>query len=266
MHNRSLPYGVAILSMVVALILMLLLDPWLSMTQSPFLLFFGGVMVSAWYGGKGPGVFATLLSAFAANYFFIGSPSKLELDPSTISRMVIFILEGTFISILSGTLLTNQRKLNKNLQLLQASEAKFRRLFDSNIIGVIFADIHGAITDANDAFLKMMGYTREEVLAGRLRWDEMTPPDLRHLDQPALEELITNGKHTPYEKEYFHKDGHRVPIMVGTALLEDESRENVISFILDLTHRKQAQKALRESEEKYRQIVETANEGIWLGC
>jgi PAS domain S-box-containing protein len=264
MRNRLLPYGVAILSIVVALILMLLLDPWLSMTQSPFLLFFGAVMVSAWYGGKGPGIFATLLSAFVANHFFISSSSKLELDPINTSRVLIFILEGIFISVLSDTLLTNQKQVKKSLQLLQASEAKFRRLFDSNIIGVIFADTHGAITDANDAFLNMMGYTREDVLAGRLRWDEMTPPDLRHLDVPALEELFTRGTHTPYEKEYFHKDGHRVPIIVGAALLEDESREHAVCFILDLTHRKQAQKALRESEEKYRQIVETANEGIWL--
>jgi PAS domain S-box-containing protein len=263
-RNRLLPYGVALFSIVVALVLMLVLDPWLEMTKSPFLLFFGAVMLSAWYGGHKPGVFATLLSAFVANYLFMGSRYELALDAINISRMLIFILEGILISSLLGALLKAQKRTQQSLQLLQVSEAKFRRLVDSDIIGVVSCDIYGAITEANNAFLKMVGYTQEDVLAGRVRWDEMTPPDLHHLDVPAYEELITKGKNTPYEKAFIAKDGRRVPIVVGAALIEDESRENVIAFVLDLTRLKQTERALRESEEKYRRIVETANEGIWL--
>ncbi|ARV60345.1 hypothetical protein BZZ01_18460 [Nostocales cyanobacterium HT-58-2] len=264
-RNRLLTYGVAIVSIVIALVLMVVLDPWLEMTKSPFLLFFGAIMLSAWYGGHKPGVFATLLSALTANYLFMGnSRYEFALDAINISRVLIFILEGILISTLSGALLKAQKRTQQSLQLLQVSEAKFRRLVDSDIIGVVSCDIYGAITEANNAFLKMVGYTQEDVLAERVRWDDMTPPDLRHLDVPAYEELMTKGKNSPYEKAFIAKDGRRVPIIVGAAIIEDESRENVISFVLDLTRLKQTEKALRESEEKYRRIVETANEGIWL--
>ncbi len=120
---------------------------------------------------------------------------------------------------------------------LKASEAKFRRLVNSNIIGVISYDIHGAVTAANDAFLNTVGYTHEDLLAGQIRWDEMTPPDLRHLDNPAHQELITEGKNTPYEKALVGKQGQRVPVLVGAALLEDNPKQ-VISFILNISDRK----------------------------
>ncbi|WP_051469917.1 PAS domain S-box protein [Fischerella sp. PCC 9605] len=244
-RNRLLPYGVTALGVAVALLFMQLLNPWLPMTQSPFLLFFAAVTVSAWYGGRGPGIFATLLSALFANYFFIVPVYKFTLDPLSFSRLLIYILESILISVLCGALRTAQQRTQKSLNLLKVSEAKFRRLVDSNIIGVVFADTRGAITEANDAFLKMTGYTREDVLTGRVRWDEMTPPDLSDLDAHAIEEIMTTGKCTPFEKAYFHKDGHRIPILVGAALLEDESRENVISFILDLSDRKQAEQRQR---------------------
>lgn len=146
---------------------------------------------------------------------------------------------------------------------LRRSEAKFRRLVDSNIIGVILATIDGAITDANDAFLKTIGYTRQEVLGGQVRWDEITPPELRHLDVLALEELIAKGTHTPYEKVYIAKDGRRVPILVGAALLEDRSRQNAISFILDLTQRKQAEEAVRENAERLNLALAVSCLGDW---
>ncbi|HEY9604808.1 MAG TPA: PAS domain S-box protein [Allocoleopsis sp.] len=244
MRSQLKTYGAAIGAVVLALLLMLLLDSWISMTRSPFLLFFGAVTVSAWYGGREPGILATLLSAAIANYFFIHSSDRHSLSLVENSRVLAFILEGIFISILCGALRTAQRQAQQSLHQLQASEAKFRRLVESNIIGVVTANTRGAITEANDAFLNMVGYTREEVLAGRVRWDEMTPPELRHLDEPALAELSARGKHTPYEKEFFHKEGHRVPIWVGAALLEDESRENAISFILNLSDRKHTEKSL----------------------
>jgi PAS domain S-box-containing protein len=251
MRSQLRAYGAAIGAVILALLLMLLLDPWISMTHSPFLLFFGAVTVSAWYGGREPGVLATLLSAIVANYFFIDSPHQLSLHLAGSSRIFLFILEGILMSALCGGLRTAQQRTEQSLHKLQASEAKFRRLAESNIIGVICADTKGAIAEANDAFLKMVGYTYDDVLAGRVRWDEMTPSDLRHLDQPALEELMTRGTHTPYEKEYLHKDGHRVPILVGSALLEDESGQNVISFILDLSDRKRAEEELTQSQQLF---------------
>jgi PAS domain S-box-containing protein len=140
---------------------------------------------------------------------------------------------------------------------LRKSEAKFRRLVDANIIGVISANVQGVITDANDAFLRMIGYTSEEVFSGKVRWDEMTPPDLKHLDVFAIEELLTCGATTPYEKEFFHKDGHRVPILLGAALVEDDPN-NIISFILDITERKRVQQDLQQTLQTLSTLVQAS--------
>ena len=146
---------------------------------------------------------------------------------------------------------------------LRQSEAKFRRLFDSNIVGIIFLDLSGNIFDANDAFLEMVGYTREDLRARKLRWDTMTPPEYAPLDQRSIEELRTSGVCTPFEKEYIRKDGSRVPVLLMGALLEG-SQDKAVSFILDLTERKQAIEALQESEERFRHMADTAPVLIWM--
>jgi PAS domain S-box-containing protein len=146
---------------------------------------------------------------------------------------------------------------------LRQSEAKFRRLFDANIVGIIFPDLSGNILEANDAFLEMVGYTREDLRAGRVRWDTMTPPEYKPLDELSIEELRTSGVCTPFEKEYIRKDGSRVPVLLIGALLEGE-RERTVSFILDLSDRKQAIAQLRESEARFRHLADTAPVLIWM--
>ncbi|MBD1840414.1 response regulator [Coleofasciculus sp. FACHB-64] len=128
---------------------------------------------------------------------------------------------------------------------LQESEARFRCLVESNIIGIIFADFRGNITEANDAFLQMVGYEREELPTGGLRWDEITPPEYRHLDEDAIAQFLSSGNCTPYEKEFISKDGRRVPVMIGAALMEP-SQPNVVGFVLDITERKQADRKIQE--------------------
>jgi PAS domain S-box-containing protein len=125
---------------------------------------------------------------------------------------------------------------------LRRSEARFRRLFETNIIGVMFSDIYGNITDANGAFLHMTGYTRAEL---PLRWDKMTPPEWFHLSELAIEQLVRNGSVKPMEKEYIRKDGTRVPVLIGGALLDRENWRCVF-FVLDLTQRRLAEEQVRE--------------------
>ncbi len=141
---------------------------------------------------------------------------------------------------------------------LQRSEAQFRRLVESDVIGVITADIHGNITEANDAFLKMVGYSREEL---PLRWDEMTPPEWRSLDEQATETLLKTGRTTPWEKEYLRKDGSRVPILVGVAIL-DVKKRTCICPILDLSDLKRTEVELRRSEANLSALIENAQEAI----
>ena len=100
---------------------------------------------------------------------------------------------------------------------LERSESRFRRLSDSNMIGIVFADLSGRITEANDYFLDMVGYTRDDLAAGRIQWTALTPPEYVEQDENAIRELEVSGVCRPYEKEYIRKDGSRVPILVGVA-------------------------------------------------
>lgn len=132
-------------------------------------------------------------------------------------------------------------------------EARFRRLADSNVQGVIFANMKGEIIKANDAFLHIVGYTRKDMEAGRLNWAALSPPEYAGADRHAVAETVATGVFTPYEKEYLRKDGTRVPILIGGAAFEDDSGEGVC-FVIDLTKRKQAESALKSSQAQLRAL------------
>jgi PAS domain S-box-containing protein len=382
-------YGVTVLAVVLAMLLMLLLNHWVAMAQSPFLMFFGAVMVSAWYGGMGAGLFATFLSALLSTYFFIYPTYSLHHDVSDYLRVSLFLVEGILISVLCETLRATNRRLEVNLRKLRVSEERYRRLldtayegiwildvqgrinyanqrmaqmlgysvedivgrpivdfmdeevrsdakqnlerrkqgkkdqydfrfcrqdgsklwtmvstnpifsergefqgelammtdvsdrkqteealrrsesrlqrlFDSNMIGIAFWNVDGFITDANDAYLRLAGYTREEFAKlGRISWTELTPPEYKHLDERAIQETLITGVSNVYEKEYLTRDGTRVSIVLGVALLENSQHDGV-AFVLDITERKRAESALRESQERFRQMAETIQDVFWL--
>lgn len=146
---------------------------------------------------------------------------------------------------------------------LRESEKRFRRLVESNIFGVSFSDFNGSIHYANDYFLRLLGYEQEDLLAGKVRWDEITPAEFLHLDAQAAAELKERGVCNPYEKEYIRKNGSRVPILIGAALLQEAQQQEIIGFILDLSDRVSAEAALRQSEERYRTFIQQSSEGIW---
>ena len=130
---------------------------------------------------------------------------------------------------------------------LEQREAKIRRLVDANIIGIFIRDLEGRILEANDAFLQMVGYDREDLAAGRLRWTELTPPDWRNRNAQAVAEVKMTGRVQPFEKEYFRKDGSRVPVLIGVANFEEGGDEGV-AFVLDLTERRRAEAEAREMQ------------------
>jgi PAS domain S-box-containing protein len=131
---------------------------------------------------------------------------------------------------------------------LRRSEARFRCLADSGMIGLQVGDGEGRIVAANDAFLALVGYTREDLAAGRVNWAAMTPPDYAAQDTRAQEQLEATGACAPFEKEYVRKDGSRVPVLIGGAALEEEEgvAHTAIFFVLDLSERKRTEEALRE--------------------
>ena len=148
---------------------------------------------------------------------------------------------------------------------LAEREAKIRRLVDANIIGIFIrsipGEVDGPIVEANDAFLRMVGYDREDLVSGRINWPELTPPEWRDRDARAVAEMRTTGTVPAYEKEYFRKDGSRVPVLVGAASLENGTYS--VAFVLDLTERKAAEEALRESEERFRTLTQFSFEVYW---
>ena len=139
---------------------------------------------------------------------------------------------------------------------LRQSESKFRSIVNSNIIGIIFWDINGNITDANDFFLNTVNYTRDDLLSGRINWQEMTPPEYQSLDAEKVAELMATRTAFPFEKEYVRSDGTRVPVLLGGAFLEG-SQEFGVSFVLDISDRKHAESELQKHQELLESIVKT---------
>ena len=139
-------------------------------------------------------------------------------------------------------------------KLASGLEAKIRRLVEANVVGIVMWNLEGAITGANEAFLQMVQYGREELASGHIRWTDLTPAEWRDRDARALTELTKVGTVQPYEKEFFRKDGSRVPVLVGGASFEAGGNEGV-AFVLDLSERKR-------SEERYRIVVETASDAV----
>jgi len=119
-------------------------------------------------------------------------------------------------------------------------EAKFRRLFDSNLIGVFVSDFAGTFLDANDAFLDLLGYTREELLAGTMQRDALNPSEFHYLSQNAVKALQETGASGTYETEYLHKSGRRIPVLVAVTRIEQT--ETCIGFVLDISASKELDK------------------------
>ena len=219
----------------------------------------------------GQGFFERLDQVFATGQTFVGKEVPAQLDRhgnGTLEEGVFnFVYQPIFDShgavegvITFGFEVTDQvvarrqaEALAENLKAqqlaLKKSEARFSRLVEANIIGVFLADSHGTILEANDAFLKMVGYTREDLQKGLLHWGEMTPPEYLEQDEQVLQALASTGSCAPFEKVYIRKDGSRVPILLGAAQLESDALAWVC-FVLDLTESKQIEALLRQQAEE----------------
>jgi PAS domain S-box-containing protein len=146
---------------------------------------------------------------------------------------------------------------------LQQSTALLGRLRDANVLGVVVAGVH-RVYDANDAYLDMIGYQRDDLEAGRLTWPEISPPEWADVQDKALGELQRTGVCLPYEKDYVHKDGHRVPVLIGSAVI---SRDPLrwTSFVVDLSARQRAEReraALLERARANRAEAKSARERL----
>ncbi len=377
-------YCLAGLAVAIALVIMLILDSWISMSKTPFMLFFSAVMVSAWYGGLKPGIFATCLSIVFIDYFFLEPTYTLNFDPPNLVRIILFLLQGVIISIVCNLFKNSKRRSEINFHKLKSSEQRFRltlksadilifhqdielryqwiynhhnperakeilgksdydlfpaseaeqltkikrrvietnlpaheevcltvngktcyydliieplqinsaviegiscaavnisqrkqteqalrkselrfqKLYQSNIIGIISGDKDGKIITANDAFLQIVGYSREDLNSGQLELDVLNPSEYQEITKKAIQESLVSGSFAPYEKEYFRKDGNLVSVLVAGIKLED-SLEAGVGFVIDLTERKRIEGVLRETEERLQFALAAAEAVAW---
>jgi PAS domain S-box-containing protein len=159
------------------------------------------------------------------------------------------------VALLTTKATLSKQELQQALAALRQSETHFRRVAESNMIGILFWDAQGRITEANDTLLKLIGYDREELRAGQISWRDMTPIEYQYLDDQAMAELTQSGSCNPFEKEYIRRDGSRVPVLIGAAMLE-ESVDRGVAFVLDITERKQAEADLQKAYAELEQRVE----------
>jgi len=136
----------------------------------------------------------------------------------------------------------------------KTAEDKIRRVVEAGILGIFIANVEGQIVEANQAFLQMLQYDRQDLVSGRLRWPDLSPAEWRERDERALTEALATGAMQPYEKEYLRKDGSRVPVLLGAALFE--GRNDGVVFVLDLSEQKRAQGKIRGQEIELRQILD----------
>ncbi len=155
---------------------------------------------------------------------------------------------------------TGQRRMEAALQ---ESSALLGQLREANVLGVVVSSEQGAY-DANDAFLAIIGYSREDLAAGHISYPAITAPESAGYDRDAFEQLLAKGAFQPYEKEYLHRDGHRVPVLVGGAAVDSDPLRWV-TFVVDLTARQRAEQeraALLAREQAARAEADSTREQL----
>jgi PAS domain S-box-containing protein len=219
---------------------------------------------------EGQGIFELLDQVYATGQPYVGTEMRIELDrPRTGQREVRYFnfvyqplrnseggVDGILIHAVEVTEQVHRR------QKIQESESRLQRLVNSNVIGVSFTHADGAIIDANERLLRMLGYARDDVAAGRLSWSTLTPPEYAARDREAVQEIKREGAVSqPYEKEYFDKDGNRIPVLVGGAAL-NAARNEIVTFVIDMRPHKQLERELRQAKGQLEAILQNAGDGI----
>ena len=147
---------------------------------------------------------------------------------------------------------------------VRRSEARLQRVFESNVVGMIRWDLdRSLILEANDTFLKMTGYTHNDVAAGRLNFRDMTPPDWTPRNEEGIRTIRSDGYASPYEKEYFRKDGSRLPLIIAGTRFEDSASEGM-SMLIDISKSKRAEEALQRSVEQVQTLMDTLPVGVFV--
>jgi PAS domain S-box-containing protein len=265
-------YGVAVLTVAIAFLLKLLLN-FVITHESPFLVFFGAVLVSARYGGMGAGLLATFLSALVSDYFFL-SPGYSFINPDLGQnlRLFLFVTEGILISEVVASLNAAKRRANLskqealyNQEFLRQSEERFRLLIeDVKDYAIFMINTDGRIISWNAGVERIFGYQEAEIIGQQFSCI-FTAVDIQ-TGQPEqeLDKAVATGR-ADDERWHLCKDGTTFWASgVVTALRDDAG--NLLGFtkvVRDITERKQAEDALRLSDERLRLALEVNQASTW---
>ncbi|HEY0323319.1 MAG TPA: PAS domain S-box protein [Pyrinomonadaceae bacterium] len=230
---------------------------WPEMRETPFVLLFFAVLLSSWRGGYVPGITATVLSAIVSKLFFIIPLYSLSFaSREDILRLLVFVFNSLLFVWLFST-----RKVAE--EALRSSEESLRELFE-NANDIIYThDLEGNYTSMNKVGERIMGYTREEALGMNVK--RVVAPEYLALARQMIARKVADAQpQTFYQLEVITKDGRRVPLEVSTQLVyEDGKPVGVQGIARDITRRRRAEEALRESEERYRELFENANDLVY---
>lgn len=260
-RSRLQQYSVAGFSVGLALLLMLMLNPWLAMTKTPFLLFFGAIMVSAWYGGLRAGLLSTLLSALISTYFFLQPIYTLALDLPNTVRLALFALQGILFSVLCEALRSAKRGTEASLSRLEAAEVRYRRIVETAGEGIWLFDAQLHTEYVNPQLAQMLEYSVEEMLQRSI---------FEFMDQAARVEIqqrinqLKQGMKQRFDFRFRCRDGSSLWAMVSTTPILGESGEfqGALAMVSNVTERKQIEESLQVREEQLRLFVEHAPAAI----
>ncbi len=259
-YSQLLRYGIVVLSVALALVGMLMLDPWLSMSGTPFLLFFSAVMVSAWYGGLKSGLLATSLSALLSNYFFLPPVYELSFDLSNSVRIGLFTLQGLLFSILCEALKTAKKRADGNLQQFRVSEERFRLALSSSDILVFQQDrdlryqwIHNP--QGLDTVEEMLGKSDDELFPA------LVAEQLTAIKQKVLETGVASR-----EEVYLTtcKEDCYYDLLVEPLKDADNCIQGIICAGVNITERKQAEVEKARLHQELQQAVQQKDESLAL--
>jgi PAS domain S-box-containing protein len=240
-YSQLLRYGIVVLIIALALVLMLMLDPWLSMKETPFLLFFSAVMVSAWYGGLKSGLLATSLSVLLSGYFFLLPANDLSFDLSNFLRIGLFALEGLLFSILCEALKTAKSRADENLQKLRVCEERFQLALSNSDIVIFQHDrnlryqwIHNP--QSLNTAEEMVGKSDYELFPA------LVAEQLRAIKQKVLETGVSTREEVDLtidgENRYYD-------LLIEPLRDVDNSIQGITCVGVNITERKQAEERLR---------------------